>query len=118
MLITNVLSKVRNLQQHKHPQINIGDVVKIKIVIKEGNKERLQQYEGTVIAKKYNYFVTVRKIFQNVGIEYVFPLFSPNINCIVIKKSSIVRRSKLYYLRNRIGKRAQLKTRITSNTIL
>jgi large subunit ribosomal protein L19 len=94
------------------PILKIGDNVKIGVKIIEGNKERVQFYEGTIIAKKntsINTTITVRKIFQGIGIERIFLIHSPKINSINILKSSKVRRSKLYYLRNLKGKASRLK---------
>ena len=94
------------------PSLNIGDSVKIGVKIIEGNKERIQFYEGTIISKKnssINTMITVRKVFQGIGIERVFLIHSPKINSITVLRSSKVRRSKLYYLRNRKGKASRLK---------
>ena len=94
------------------PIIKIGDNVKIGVKIIEGNKERVQFYEGTVIAKKnssINTTITVRKILQGIGIERIFLIHSPKIDSIEILRSSKVRRSKLYYLRNLKGKASRLK---------
>jgi large subunit ribosomal protein L19 len=94
------------------PIIKIGDNVKIGVKIVEGNKERVQFYEGTVIAKKnssINTSITVRKILQGIGIERVFLIHSPKVSSITILRSSKVRRSKLYYLRNLKGKASRLK---------
>lgn len=96
------------------PKIQIGDGIKLGIKIIEGNKERIQFYEGTVIAKKnssINTTITVRKVFQNIGVERIFLIHSPKVNSIEIIKSAKVRRSKLYYLRNRRGKASRLKQR-------
>ena len=96
------------------PKIQIGDGIKLGIKIIEGNKERIQFYEGTVIAKKnssINTTITVRKVFQNIGVERIFLIHSPKVNSIEILKSAKVRRSKLYYLRNRRGKASRLKQR-------
>ena len=118
MVLTTALLKVKSLQESKEILfVNIGDIVKVKVLIKEGNKERTQQYEGTVIAKKGEEIITIRRTFQGIGIEYVFSLFTPQIVSLVVKKKSKVRRSKLYYLRGRIGKRAQLKNKITPITM-
>lgn len=116
MFVTSILSKLNNLQE-KSEQVNtvsIGDIVKVRTLIREGNKERIQKYEGTVISIKSQHLVTIRRIFQGVGIEYVFSLFAPNIVSLSIKRSSKVRQSKLFYLRNRIGKKAQLKNKMRS----
>jgi large subunit ribosomal protein L19 len=94
------------------PKIRIGDNVKIGVKIIEGNKERVQFYEGTVIAKKNTSIsstITVRKVLQGIGIERIFLVHSPKINSIKILRSSKVRRSKLYYLRNLKGKASRLK---------
>ena len=94
------------------PPVRIWDNVKVGVKIIEGNKERVQFYEGTVIAKKnssINTTITVRKILQGIGIERIFLLHSPKIDSIEILRSSKVRRSKLYYLRNLKGKASRLK---------
>lgn len=115
MLLTTILSKVKKSQNSKTiPNILVGNIVQVKTLIKEGNKERLQQYEGTVIAKKGKDIITVRRSFQGIGIEYTFSLYAPQIVEVNIKRQSKVRRGKLFYLRNRIGKRAELKNKITS----
>ena len=92
--------------------LRIGDNVKIGVKIIEGNKERVQFYEGTIIAKKnssLNTTITVRKVFQGIGIERVFLIHSPKIDSIQVLRSSKVRRSKLYYLRKLKGKASRLK---------
>ena len=94
------------------PILKIGDSVKIGVKIIEGNKERVQFYEGTIIAKKntsINTTITVRRIFQGIGVERIFLIHSPKIDSIKVLKSSKVRRSKLYYLRNLKGKASRLK---------
>jgi large subunit ribosomal protein L19 len=94
------------------PVLKIGDNVKIGVKIIEGNKERIQFYEGTIIAKKnssINTTITVRKILQGIGIERVFLIHSPKIGSITVLRSSQVRRAKLYYLRNLRGKASRLK---------
>ena len=94
------------------PQLSIGDNVKIGVKIVEGNKERVQFYEGTIIAKKnssLNTTITVRKILQGIGVERVFLIHSPKIDSINVLRSSKVRRAKLYYLRNLRGKASRLK---------
>ena len=94
------------------PIIRIGDNVKIGVKIIEGNKERVQFYEGTVIAKKnssINTTITVRKVLQGIGVERIFLIHSPKVNSIEVLRSSKVRRSKLYYLRNLKGKASRLK---------
>jgi large subunit ribosomal protein L19 len=94
------------------PKIKIGDNVKIGVKIIEGNKERIQFYEGTIIAKKntsLNTTIIVRKVLQGIGIERIFLIHSPKIDSIKILRSSKVRRSKLYYLRSLKGKASRVK---------
>jgi large subunit ribosomal protein L19 len=94
------------------PKIKIGDNVKIGVKIIEGNKERIQFYEGTIIAKKntsINTTIIVRKVLQGIGIERIFLIHSPKIDSIKVLRSSKVRRSKLYYLRTLKGKASRLK---------
>jgi large subunit ribosomal protein L19 len=94
------------------PVLKIGDNVKIGVKIIEGNKERVQFYEGTIIAKKnssVNTTITVRKILQGIGIERIFLIHSPKVDSITVLRSSKVRKSKLYYLRNLRGKASRLK---------
>ena len=94
------------------PILKIGDNVKIGVKIIEGNKERVQFYEGTIIAKKnssVNTTITVRKVLQGIGVERIFLIHSPKVDSIQVLRSSKVRRSKLYYLRNLKGKASRLK---------
>ena len=94
------------------PNVEVGDTVRLGLLIKEGNKERTQYYEGVTISKKnsgINKTITVRRIMQGIGIERLFLIHSPKIASIEIKKSANVKRSKLYYLRNRSGKATRLK---------
>ena len=94
------------------PVLKIGDSVKIGVKIIEGSKERVQFYEGTIIAKKntsINTTITVRKVLQGIGIERVFLVHSPKVDSITVLRSAKVRRSKLYYLRNLRGKASRLK---------
>ena len=94
------------------PLLRIGDSVRIGVKIVEGNKERVQFYEGTIIAKKnssINTTITVRKTLQGIGVERIFLIHSPKIDSIKVLRSSKVRRSKLYYLRNLKGKASRLK---------
>ena len=103
-----------NLKKKNLPVISIGDNVKIGVKIIEGNKERIQFYEGTVIAKKnssIDTMITVRKVLQGIGVERIFLIHSPKVDSIKILRSSKVRRSKLYYLRNLKGKASRLKKR-------
>lgn len=101
------------------PEIHVGDTVKITVRIKEGTKERSQNYEGVIIKIKgsgINKTFTVRKEFQGVGVERVFFLHSPKLEKIKIMKSGSVRRSKLYYLRERTGKATKLKEKMLGST--
>ena len=94
------------------PVIRIGDTLKLGVKIIEGNKERVQFYEGTVIAKKnssINTTITVRKVLDGIGVERIFLIHSPKVDSISVLRSSKVRRSKLYYLRNLRGKASRLK---------
>ena len=94
------------------PILKIGDNIKVGVKIIEGNRERVQFYEGTIIAKKnslINTTITVRKILQGIGVERIFLLHSPKVDSINVLRSSKVRRAKLYYLRNLRGKASRLK---------
>ena len=93
----------------------IGDTVKVYVKVKEGTRERLQIFEGTVIAKKHggiNETITVRRISYGVGCEKVFPVHSPSIDSVTTVRKGKVRRAKLYYLRDRVGKKAKVKERL------
>lgn len=97
------------------PKFSIGDTVKVHVNIKEGDRERVQIFEGTVIAKKGSGVAetfTVRRLSYGVGVERVFPINSPNVKDVVVVRKGRVRRSKLYYLRNRVGKAAKVKEQI------
>lgn len=97
------------------PQLAIGDTVRVHIKIKEGNRERIQVFEGTVIAMKHGGIqetFTVRRVSYGVGAEKVFPLHSPHIARIEIVRHGVVRRAKLYYLRKRVGKAAKVKEKV------
>ena len=96
------------------PDIYVGDTVRVGVRIKEGGKERVQPYEGTVIAMRnggINKSITVRRIFQGVGVERVFLLHAPRVANIKILRRGKARRAKLYYLRDRVGKATRLKQR-------
>ncbi|MDX2270781.1 MAG: 50S ribosomal protein L19 [Cyanobacteriota bacterium] len=99
------------------PDIQIGDQVKVGVRIQEGGKERIQIYEGTVIAARHsssNRTITVRKVFQGIGVERVFLVHSPRVESIEIVRRGKVRRAKLFYLRDRVGKATRIKQRYTS----
>jgi large subunit ribosomal protein L19 len=96
------------------PEIYIGDTVKVGVIIQEGGKERTQPYEGVVIAMRnsgINKTITVRRVFQGVGVERVFLLHSPRIDSVKVIRRGKVRRAKLYYLRDRVGKATRIKQR-------
>ena len=97
------------------PEMNVGDTVRIMVRVKEGNRERTQAFEGTIIAKKHggiNETITVRRISYGVGCEKVFPVHSPSIVSVETVRRGKVRRAKLYYLRERVDKRAKVKERL------
>ncbi len=96
------------------PILHVGDTVRVGVKIKEGDKERTQPYEGVIIAKGsagITQNITVRRVFQNVGVERVFLIHSPRIESIKVLRRGRVRRAKLYYLRDRVGKATRLKQR-------
>ena len=109
---TTITSVEKQFQKPNLPVLKIGDNIKIGVKIIEGNRERIQFYEGTIIVKKNNSInttITVRKTLQGIGIERIFLIHSPKIDSIQVLRSSKVRRSKLYYLRNLKGKASRLK---------
>ena len=96
------------------PEIYVGDTVKVGVKITEGNKERVQPYEGVVIAKRHgglNKTITVRRIFQGIGVERIFMLHSPQVASLKVERRGEVRRAKLFYLRDRVGKATRVKQR-------
>ena len=97
------------------PQVRVGDNVKVHYRIKEGDRERIQVFEGIVIAKKHGGIeetITVRRLAYGVGVEKVFPLHSPSIEKIETVRTGFVRRAKLYYLRDRVGKAAKIREKL------
>ena len=97
------------------PVVEIGDTVRVHIKVKEGNRERIQVFEGTVIAKKHGGIeetFTVRRLSYGVGVEKVFPVYSPSIDHIEVVRGGKVRRAKLYFLRDRVGKGAKLREKL------
>ncbi len=101
-------------QKNDLPEIYVGDTVRVGVRISEGNKERVQPYEGVVIAKRHgglNQTITVRRIFQGIGVERVFMLHSPQVASIKVERRGKVRRAKLFYLRERVGKATRVKQR-------
>lgn len=105
----NILKSIETGQLVKRPDVKVGDTVKLSLRIKEGNKERLQVFEGVVIAlngQGVDASLTVRKISYGVGVEKIVPLYSPVIEKMTIVKRGTVRRAKLYFLRGRVGRKA------------
>ena len=97
------------------PQIRIGDTVKVHVKIREGERERIQIFEGTIIARRgsgVSETFTVRRVSYGVGVERVFPVNSPNVAKVELVRAGRVRRSKLYYLRDRVGKAAKVKEQL------
>lgn len=100
------------VETKEQPKFNSGDTITVHYKIKEGNKERIQNYRGVVIQTKGTGITktfTVRKMSGNVGVERIFPLYSPFIDLIEVNKKGSVRRAKLYYLRSLTGKKARIK---------
>jgi len=112
---SNLIKEFENEQLKKElPEIYVGDTVKVGVKITEGNKERVQPYEGVVIAKRHggiNQTITVRRIFQGIGVERVFMLHSPQVASLKVERRGKVRRAKLFYLRDRVGKATRVKQR-------
>ena len=112
---SNLIKEFENEQLKKElPEIYVGDTVKVGVKITEGNKERVQPYEGVVIAKRHggiNETITVRRIFQGIGVERVFMLHSPQVASLKVERRGKVRRAKLFYLRDRVGKATRVKQR-------
>ena len=97
------------------PQLCIGDTVKVYVKVKEGNRERVQMFEGTIIQKKnggISETFTVRRLSHGVGVERTFPVHSPKIEKIEVSRKGVVRRAKLYYIRERVGKAAKVKAKL------
>tara|TARA_X000000368_G_C22995224_1_gene696294 strand:- start:497 stop:847 length:351 start_codon:yes stop_codon:yes gene_type:complete len=110
-----VIKKIESDQLNKYPDFSSGDTVEVSVKVKEGKRERIQLYEGVVIAKKnkgISSSFTVRKISYGEGVERVFQLHSKIIADIQVKRKGSVRRAKLYYLRERSGKSARIKEKL------
>ena len=111
----NLIEEFEAAQTKKElPSIYVGDTVKVGVKITEGNKERVQPYEGVVIAKRHgglNQTITVRRIFQGIGVERIFMLHSPQVASLKVERRGKVRRAKLFYLRDRVGKATRVKQR-------
>ena len=112
---SNLITEFEREQLKKQlPEIYVGDTVKVGVKITEGNKERVQPYEGVVIAKRHgglHQTITVRRIFQGIGVERVFMLHSPQVASLKVERRGKVRRAKLFYLRDRVGKATRVKQR-------
>ena len=105
----------KNMPAKEAHSVTVGDTVRVHLKVKEGNRERIQVFEGTVIAKKHggiNETFTVRRLSYGVGVEKVFPLYSPVIEKVETVRKGKVRRAKLYYLRGRVGKAAKVKQKL------
>lgn len=119
--MSKIIQMIENeqIQQAKPlPNFSPGDTVSVQVKVKEGNRERIQSYEGIVIAKRnrgLNSSFTVRKISHGVGVERVFQTYSPLIDSVELKRSGDVRRAKLYYMRELSGKAARIKEKLSSN---
>ncbi len=114
--MSKIIDAIENEQMQKDiPEFAPGDTIIVQVKVKEGNRERLQAFEGVVIAKRnrgLNSSFTVRKISHGEGVERVFQTFSPLVDSIKVKRRGDVRRAKLYYLRGRTGKAARIKEKI------
>ena len=114
--MANIIDEIEQAQMERDvPDFRPGDTVVVQVKVKEGSRERLQAYEGVVIAKRnrgLNSAFTVRKISHGEGVERVFQTYSPAISSITVKRRGDVRRAKLYYLRERTGKAARIKEKI------
>ncbi len=111
----NLIQELTKSQLKEMPAVNVGDTIKVHVKVKEGARERIQIFEGTVIAKKHGGIeetITVRRMSYGVGVEKVFPIHSPTIDKIEVARRGVVRRAKLYYLRNRVGKAAKIREKL------
>ena len=116
----NLIQAIESEQlKNAYPDVSIGDFVKVHLKIKEGNRERIQIFEGTVIARKgggLSETLTVRRLSYGVGVERILPIHSPKINAIEIVRKGRVRRAKLYYLRKRVGKAAKVREKLVNKS--
>ncbi|MCE0724825.1 MULTISPECIES: 50S ribosomal protein L19 [Legionella] len=117
--MTNIIDQLNaeQMQGKEIPEFNSGDTVLVQVKVIEGTRERLQAFEGIVIAKRnrgLNSAFTVRKISHGVGVERVFQTYSPIVDSITVKRRGDVRRAKLYYLRNLAGRAARIKEKLTA----
>ncbi|MCK9254073.1 MAG: 50S ribosomal protein L19 [Clostridiaceae bacterium] len=116
----NLIQAIESEQlKNAYPDVSIGDYVKVHLKIKEGNRERIQVFEGTVIARKgggLSETLTVRRLSYGVGVERILPIHSPKIERIEIVRKGRVRRAKLYYLRDRVGKAAKVREKLANKS--
>jgi large subunit ribosomal protein L19 len=114
--MSNIIDQLEAEQMNREvPEFGPGDTVVVQVKVKEGNRERLQAFEGVVISKRnraLNSAFTVRKMSHGEGVERVFQTYSPSIDSIQVKRRGDVRRAKLYYLRGRTGKAARIKEKL------
>jgi len=119
--MTTLLEKFNKEQEKKMPELRPGDAIKVHQKIKEGEKERIQIFEGIIIGKKHGKgipaTITVRKVVDTIGVERIFPIHSPSIDKIEVIRHGKVRRSKLYYLRTAKGKKSKLKRKDLASAI-
>ena len=112
----NAMQKMtEGMIKENQPKFEVGDTVRVHVKVKEGARERIQVFEGIVIAKKHGGIeetITVRRLAYGVGVEKVFPLHSPSIEKIETVRTGFVRRAKLYYLRDRVGKAAKIREKL------
>ena len=111
----DLIKELTKSQIKEMPAVEVGDTVKVHVKVKEGARERIQVYEGIVIAKKHGGIeetITVRRVSYGIGVEKVFPLHSPTIDKIEVVRHGVVRRAKLYYLRDRVGKAAKVREKL------
>lgn len=114
----NAMDEVVSPYLKKHPEVRVGDTVRVHTNIKEGEKERVQVFEGVVIRHRkgsINASITVRKVSYGIGVERIFPMHSPAVAKVEIRSHGQVRRAKLYYLRNLSGKAARIKEKTSKN---
>ena len=111
----DLIKELTKSQIKETTPVQIGDTVKVHVKVKEGARERIQVFEGTVIAKKHGGIeetMTVRRMSYGVGVEKVFPINSPTIDKVEVVRHGVVRRAKLYYLRGRLGKAAKIREKL------
>jgi large subunit ribosomal protein L19 len=118
-LLKTLVEAEGNEIRAKYPSFKAGDTINVHVTIREGGKERIQQFKGIVIQRKNRNTngetFTVRKISNGVGVERIFPILSPNINKIELVKEGFVRRARIYYMRGKMGKSARVKDKKTVN---